>query len=71
MVDAKTDEEEMYTLTAQDLHGVIIDDTFGYDKEPRVYDETSPTLRESRHGVKVIEDAVVINTKDFGKIPHL
>lgn len=64
---AKTDEEEMFTLTAQDLHGVIIDDTFGYDKEPRVYDETSPILRESRHGVKVIEDAVIINTKDFGK----
>lgn len=53
---AKTDEEEMFTLTAQDLHGVIIDDTFGYDKEPRVYDETSPTLRQSRQGVKVIED---------------
>ncbi len=64
---AKTDEEEMFTLTAQDLHGVIIDDTFGYDKEPRVYDEASPTLRQSRQGVKVIEDAVVINTKDFGK----
>lgn len=52
---AKTDEEEMFTLTAQDLHGVIIDDTFGYENEPRVYDETSPTLRGSRQGIKTIE----------------
>lgn len=53
---AKGDEEDMFTLTAQRPHGVIIDDTFGYDKEPRIYDETSPTLRQSRQGLKVIED---------------
>ncbi len=53
---SKPNEEEMFTLTAQDIHGVIIDDTFGYDKEPRVYGETSPTLRRSRQGVKVVVD---------------
>ena len=27
---AKVEEEEMFTLTAQDLHGVILDDTYGF-----------------------------------------
>lgn len=52
---AKDNEEEMFTLTAQDLHGVIIDDTFGYDNEIRIYPDKSPTLRHSRQGIKTIE----------------
>lgn len=42
---AKDNEEEMYTLTAQDLHGVIIDPS--HEKREgkyRIYEETSPTL---------------------------
>lgn len=65
---AKENEEEMFTLTAQDLHGVIVDDTFGYDGEPRVYEDASPTLRSGRHGAKVIEDQlgeVVVNDRGF------
>lgn len=27
---SKEDEDPMFTLTAQDLHGVIVDDTYGY-----------------------------------------
>lgn len=56
---AKEDEEPMFTLTAQDLHGVIIDDTYGYDGT-RVYEEASPTLRSERNGLKVVEGKVDI-----------
>lgn len=51
---AKGNEEEMYTLTAQDIHGVIVDDTYGYDGI-RFYDEVCPTLRASRSGLKTID----------------
>ena len=51
---AKENEEPMFTLTAQDLHGVIIDDTYGYDGT-RVYPDVAPTLRSSRQGLKVVE----------------
>lgn len=30
---SKEDEDPMFTLTAQDLHGVIVDDTYGYPAE--------------------------------------
>lgn len=67
---AKENEKEMFTLTAQDLHGVIVDDTYGYDKkgDVRTYTEATPILRSSRQGVKVIEDAiteVVVNDRGF------
>lgn len=66
---AKENEKEMFTLTAQDLHGVIIDDTYGYDKgDVRTYTEATPTLRSCRQGVKVIENAiteVVVNDRGF------
>lgn len=53
---AKENEEDMFTLTAQDLHGIIIDDTFGYEKKTiRIYTDKSPTLRHSRYGLKTIE----------------
>lgn len=42
---SKEDEDPMFTLTAQDLHGVIVDDTYGY-----------PTEREQRpQGLPEIE----------------
>lgn len=70
---AKENEKEMFTLTAQDLHGVIIGDTYGYDKEGvRTYTEATPTLRSGRQGVKVIEDAIteaVINDRGFKDKP--
>lgn len=34
---------------------VIIDDTFGYESENRVYSEYSPTIRSERSGLKVAE----------------
>ena len=58
----KENGEPEFTLTAQDIHGVaveekpdkaVIDDTFGYDKNPRIYTEESPTLRSGRQGLKV------------------
>lgn len=33
----------------------IIDDTYGYNDEPREYEECSPTLRSGRQGLKVAE----------------
>ena len=48
-------ETAMYTLTAQNIHGVIVDDTYGYGGV-RVYKETAPTIRAARHGQKVIVD---------------
>lgn len=53
---AKEDEREMFTITAQDIHGVIIDDTYGFGEIPRVYQEAAPTLRSSRQGLKVVVD---------------
>ena len=54
---SKEDEEEMYTLTSMDIHGVIVDDTYGYDKEARIYDGISPALRDGGgKKVKVIEE---------------
>lgn len=50
---AKDDEEVMFTLTAQDIHGVIVDDTYGYGGV-RVYEDTAPTIRAARQGQKVI-----------------
>ena len=50
---SKSDEEEMFTLTAQDIHGVIVDDTYGYDGV-RTYSDVAPTLRAARQGQKVI-----------------
>lgn len=50
---AKEDEEVMFTLTAQDIHGVIVDDTYGYGGV-RVYEDTAPTIRAARQGQKVI-----------------
>lgn len=49
---AKENEKEMFTLTAQDIHGVIIDDTYGYDGI-RLYSEAAPTIRAGRQGQKV------------------
>lgn len=36
-------------------NGNIIDDTMGYESEPRIYEETAPTLRSGRSGLKVTE----------------
>ena len=49
----KENGEPMFTLTVQDRHGVILfDDTMGYNGT-RVYEETCPTLRSNRCGLKV------------------
>lgn len=63
---AKEDEEPMFTLTAQDLHGVIINDSKmldicvndrGFATKPAQVTETAPCLRAQDHGnqPKVIE----------------
>lgn len=84
---AKEDEEPMFTLTAQDLHGVImdpvghivekvkdkdnlhgvvVDDTYGYEDSSRVYDGVAPTLRSSRQGLKTVElTDVCVNDRGF------
>ena len=70
---SKEDEDPMFTLTAQDLHGVIVDDTYGYPTEreresrKRIYTEVAPTLRSSRQGVKVVENTTKSDTE---KTPH-
>ncbi len=55
---AKENEKEMFTLTAQDLHGVIVDDTYGFSGV-RPYTEAAPILRSSRQGVKVVEKDLI------------
>lgn len=47
--------EPMFTLTAQDRHGVAIIDDMYQNREPRVYEDTCPTLRSDRQGLKVRE----------------
>lgn len=51
----KEDGEPMFTLTAQDRHGVAIIDDMYINREPRVYEDTCPTLRSDRQGLKVRE----------------
>lgn len=50
----KEDDEPMFTLTAQDRHGVAIgiDDTYGFDGT-RIYEKCFPALRSERSGLKV------------------
>lgn len=38
------------------LEGVIIDDTQGFESEPRVYTDNSPTLRSERSGLMTVEN---------------
>lgn len=51
----KEDGEEMFTLTAQDRHGVAIIEDFYKNREPREYTENAPTLRADRSGLLVKE----------------
>lgn len=46
----KEDGEEMFTLTAQDRHGIMIIDDQGRKKKQLVPKEISPTLRAQIHG---------------------
>lgn len=54
------------TLTARDWKDPkcvqlgILDDTYGFDKEPRIYEETCPTLRSERQGLKVIDNEIKV-----------
>lgn len=50
----KDDGDPMFTLTSQDRHGVLIDDTQGFDGV-RIYKNESPCLRSQRSGLKVFE----------------
>ena len=49
----KENGESMFTLTAQDRHGVgvAIDDTYGFGGT-RIYEDAFPTLRSERSGLK-------------------
>lgn len=63
----KENGEPMFTLTAQDRHGVAIaiDDTYGFGGT-RVYEDAFPTLRSERSGLKCgigIIDPQRINNK--------
>lgn len=49
------------------LNPMIIDDTFGYGPENRVYREYSPTIRSGRSGLKV---ALVSDAEQDGDIRH-
>lgn len=51
------------TLTAGDVQQVVIepkilDDTYGFENEPREYTETCPTLRADKQGLKVVEPRI-------------
>ena len=61
----KEDGEEAFTLTSQDRHGVAIgiDDLYA-KREPRFYDEETPTLRSDRNGLKVAVDVQSIEMSD-------
>lgn len=41
------------TTISKDSYVLLIDDTYGYDGI-RAYDETCPTLRRERNGLKII-----------------
>lgn len=64
----KENGEPMFTLTAQDRHGVAIaiDDTYGFGGT-RVYKDAFPTLRSERNGLKcgigIIDDQGRLNKK--------
>ena len=51
-------KRECSTLRAQ-CHGnlpLVIDDTMGFEQEPRLYDDNCPSLRSSRSGLKTISN---------------
>lgn len=35
---------------------IMIDDTMGFEKEPRIYEKYSPTIRSSRSGLKILAE---------------
>ena len=39
---------------------IIIDDTMGFDGEPRIYEDISPSLRSQRSGLKVLEPEISV-----------
>lgn len=46
----KKNGDPMFTLTAQDRHGVVIIDDIYKNREPRVYTDSAPTLRANHSG---------------------
>lgn len=58
------------TLTSTSADEKIIIDDMYANREPRIYDEYSPTLRSERHGLKVADKPSLvggIGEKNFGK----
>lgn len=51
----------MKEIPGDDVDGVIIDDTYGYDETLRIYKDIAPTIRSARQGLKVIV------RKNYGK----
>ena len=50
------------------MEASIIDDTFGFEAEPRMYNDVAPTLRSERSGLKVLEPQVMTPKRtEFGK----
>ena len=50
------------------MEASIIDDTFGFEAEPRMYNDVAPTLRSERSGLKVLEPSVMTPKRtEFGK----
>lgn len=54
---SKEDEDPMFTLTAQDLHGVIVDDTYGYptEREPDGISPTATAVAGGTHHIKIFD----------------
>lgn len=54
----ETETAPTITSASFEQNNFIIDDTYGYEEEPRIYEDASPTIRAGRQGLKVAEPIV-------------
>lgn len=55
ILDNLQTNESKFTFNKNNVDTLLVDDTQGFESEPRIYKEYSPTLRSSRQGLKIIQ----------------
>ena len=55
ILDNLQTNESKFTFNKNNVDTLLVDDTQGFESEPRIYKEYSPTLGSSRQGLKIIQ----------------
>lgn len=61
ILDNLQTNESKFTFNKNNVDTLLVDDTQGFESEPRIYKEYSPTLRSSRQGLKIIQVCNLLN----------